>query len=129
MRTRNVKNRCLTVMEPSEQEKLSAEDWEVEITDLPAGKAASRDFWSRLTARAGSGTRGQRVLQVSVTLCLLVLCLAILLQGMSGLPETLFQRIFGGSSTSVAPTALDSNLFYIDGEPAWGQLRVDGKAV
>lgn len=123
------------------------EDLELEIVDLDNDDTSNRDsdgyqrvfraFPGQKVASPPSGyvpfvprfTLRQRRLQLVATATIVSLLLFVLLSSYSPVRNRVLQVIVPSVLSPVATVGKDSNLFYFDASPAWGQLFIDGKLV
>ncbi len=123
------------------------EDLELEIVDLdndntPNGESGGyqrlfRAFPGQKFASPSSGyvpfvprfTLRQRRLQLVVTAAIVSFLLLVLLSSYSPVRNRVLQAIVPSALSPVTTVGKDSNLFYFDASPAWGQLFIDGKLV
>lgn len=101
------------------EHESSAEDAEVEITDLDRPNVPLPPRVPRLTPR-------QRKVSLVFTAALFVLVIGFMLSGASGFRDLVEQKFFRSPSPTAAPDGL---IFYLRGNPAWGQFTIDGKAL
>ena len=112
-------------------------DLEVEIVDLPdekddedtPRKRATRPFSHFSSSIQPNSVARQRRFQLAVTASMLAIVIIVILS--SSLPvRTLAVRLFSAPTpVPTAPIALGSDLFYIDGAPAWGRAYLDGHLI
>lgn len=109
-----------------EPEKPFADDQDVEITDLP-GSGNEAPGRTRGSSRRPARSRRQHLFRWIGIVILGVCCLALLLRATPGLNGSLLTGIFGPVLTPTASSGPDIHLFYVNAEPPWGSLSIDGK--
>ena len=110
-------------------------DLEVEIVDLPEEKddtprkRVTRPFSRFSTSIQADTVTRQRRIQLAVTASIVAIVAILILA--SSLPvRTLAVRLFSGPrSLPTAAIAPGSDLFYINGAPAWGRAYLDGHVI
>jgi hypothetical protein len=101
------------------------EDFEVEIADLDQVGATPGLSKSLRSVALPRFSPRQRRLQLAGTTAVVVLAIMIILGSTAPVRE-----LVGGALSGLTPTPLpETDLFYIQAGPSWGQLSIDGRTV
>ncbi|HLI06438.1 MAG TPA: hypothetical protein VKV40_07715 [Ktedonobacteraceae bacterium] len=124
--------------------ELNGDEFDIEITDLDAVEGAEKREWGEAAAeieRAGKSeepvrrgrsglrarwTRRQRVLQVMVTTMIALLLLSAFLNSSASMRSVIIGLL---RPTPTPQPPVESDSFYVQGNPSWGQLFIDGHRV
>lgn len=119
----------LEIVDLDDRDPFEAEsDDERDVFYVPSTRKTI-SFLSSHIPLAPRFTPRQRRIQLVATVAIVALLLLVLLSSYSPTRNRLVQAIVPSLPTADATATADSNLFYFDATPAWGQLFIDGKLV
>lgn len=105
------------------------DDFEIEITDIDALESAASSSRPWRPSPFLRFSRRQRSLQLTITSAIVVLAVLLILGSTAPVRELVGRSLVVPTSTPVPTPGPEADLFYIQANPPWGHLSVDGHEV
>lgn len=114
----------------SDQPQRSQEGDEIQIVDLDKDSMETSPVTSGLPITPFSRfSQRQRAMRLVTTVGIVIIVLLILIGNTVSLPNVVRRFVFGPLPSPTAPLLPGQNQFYVQGDPTWGKLFIDGRAV
>ncbi len=116
---------------PEHEHEREQDDLDVEIVEIPGPEkgAGERKIPSFLTRLQPHRLSRQRKLQLAATTGFVLLALLIIVASTSPVRERVLRALIPPTPTPLPTLAPGEDLFYVQGEPPWGHLFIDGHPV